>query len=596
MKTFPLSFLSAFWRFAVALCVSGVLLFTAVRPASSAVGARYLFGVINNQGTHYDDEWARGVRATTLELQWKLYEPAQGVYDTAYIDHMTSSMRSLKTQGWYVQLVPGYHYAPDWAFTAYPNMQYVNQFGEAYLPPATQGDFRVINAVFNPQARVLISLYLARIFTDFDQNDPLLRFDSVRIGGGVQGELRYPPSVWNGHTNSYWGFDVYAQSPALSGIPVQVVGWRPGVDANPGSTGRGQLLVNPGFEATHEFITAPGWSPDDEVALRNTTYNPYSGLQALQVSLGSANRVHQFVRVQPNTAYEFGGWLRSGDGAGVARLFVIQYDAAMNPIGGAPFGKLESDSTAWAERQSALTSGAGTVYFKVELDGDRAGTFYFDELWLKKAGETDLRDREITVPQAFYDWYVQALTDYENWQIAEMRQHYSGQLDILYAGKGARDNQITDALTNDLRGDGWSEGASALYAAAVFDRHVDGLAETQNIALYLTGVEDPPISEADDTSPYPGAWSGAKWIAFLARSRGLKVWGENSGADNSIALALATQRMRDNGYMGLMWGFESELYASPNPNGYATMGDYAAIIAFYASLRGLYIPLVSMGN
>jgi hypothetical protein len=37
--------------------------------------------------------------------------------------------------------------------------------------------------------------------------------------------------------------------------------------------------------------------------------------------------------------------------------------------------------------------------------------------------------------------------------------------------------------------------------------------------------------------------------------------------------------MRDNGFFGLLWAFESELYADPNANQYATIGDYEAVIA-----------------
>ena len=108
----------------------------------------------------------------------------------------------------------------------------------------------------------------------------------------------------------------------------------------------------------------------------------------------------------------------------------------------------------------------------MELDGHQPGTYFFDDLWLEQEGETNHQDRDTGVPLAFYDWYVGALTGYQNWQIVEIRRHYSGQLDVLYAGKGLRSNQVTDALTNDLQGDGWSEGSSALYAAAAYDRHV----------------------------------------------------------------------------------------------------------------------------
>ncbi|MCI0643758.1 MAG: beta-galactosidase, partial [Chloroflexi bacterium] len=180
----------------------------------------YLFGVINDQGQHYADEWSRGVRATTFELQWRLYEPQEGVYNTAYINQMQQRLSQLKAQGWYVQLVPGIHYVPEWVFSNYPDVAFVNQYGEAYLPPP--GSFRVINAPFNPQARSLIAGYIGRIFQDFDPAD----FDSIRVGGLVRGELRYPPPAWNGHTNSYWAFDDHAQNPADSGIPAIAIGWR----------------------------------------------------------------------------------------------------------------------------------------------------------------------------------------------------------------------------------------------------------------------------------------------------------------------------------------------------------------------------------
>ena len=70
---------------------------------------------------------------------------------------MQQILASLKSQGWYVQLVPGYHYVPEWVFETYPNVQYVNQYGDAYSPEP--GSFRVINAPFNPQAQNLIAGY-----------------------------------------------------------------------------------------------------------------------------------------------------------------------------------------------------------------------------------------------------------------------------------------------------------------------------------------------------------------------------------------------------------------------------------------------------
>jgi hypothetical protein len=124
---------------------------------------------------------------------------------------------------------------------------------------------------------------------------------------------------------------------------------------------------------------------------------------------------------------------------------------------------------------------------------------------------------------------LKQLTNYQNWQIAEIRKHYQGQLDLVYAGKGLMLSNLNDALTNDLRGDGWSEGNRALYSATAYDEHLDGLVAVEGSQVYLTGIEDPPLDQANDAAPYPGNWSAARWLAHLARSSGLKIWGENSG-------------------------------------------------------------------
>ena len=95
----------------------------------------------------------------------------------------------------------------------------------------------------------------------------------------------------------------------------------------------------------------------------------------------------------------------------------------------------------------------------------------------------------------------------------------------------------------------------------------------------------------DDNSPYPRDWSAARWLANLARAAGRPIWGENSGRNNFDQMKLTLTRMRVNGFSGIMWGFESELYADPNPNGYATMADYAGLIAAYNAKFSTFIPI-----
>ncbi|MGB0384278.1 MAG: carbohydrate binding domain-containing protein [Ardenticatenaceae bacterium] len=554
-----------------------------VKSVADTSKSPYLFGVINNQSQHYADEWARGVRATTLELHWMFYEPQEGVIDMDYVRLKQHTLAELKAMGWKVQLIPGYNYVPDWVFTTYPDMYYVNQYGKRYDPDfAAEGGAQVINAPFNPQARELIAGYLARVWKDFNLDD----FDSVRLGGGPLGELRYPRPDFHGYSNSYWAFDRYAQNPAISGIPGEVMGWRPGIDPNPGSVGRGQLIVNPSFEHTHLYYPIPAWSPEEQVIAQLTSGR--NGDRALKLTISTPHRIHQYVRVEPNTTYHFGGWLRSDENKKSARLFLIQIDANHQPL--SDFGQLETNSNEWRYLSGELTTHSHTQYLMVQMDGNQAGTYYFDDLWLTRAGETNKQNRDIVVPIAFYDWYVQKMIDYQNWQIAEVRDHYDGQIDMTYAGKGVLPMQVTDALTNDLQGDIWSETNPGLYSAATYDRHVAGLSTSKNIALYLTGVEDPPPDLVDDRSPDPFRWSAARWFAHLAQSRELSVWGENSGQDNVEDLKVAAERMVANNFLGLMWGFESELY---DPKGqYVTIDDYHALIIDYSSFDPIKSPKV----
>jgi len=554
----------------------------------------YRFGVVNDISQHHNDLWTRGVRAVTFELQWKLYEPQEGVYDIDYIQHMQQILAGLRAQGWYIQLIPGFHYTPEWVYTKYPGVHFVNQYGDLYNPdPISSGDFRVINAPFNPQARALIAGYLQRIFTvDFPQNQPAYRFNSVRVGGGPQGELRYPPSEWNGHTNSYWAFDASAQNSTISGIPANIRGWRPSIDANPGSLGRGQLIVNPGFEQEHPYFPLLGWSPDDEVTAELITNNVHTGNQALKLTISTTNRIHQYLRVQPDTMYQFGGWLKSATSNGRARFFVTQYNVNTQLVSGAQFVKLETASENWMQLSGELKSGSSTAYFKIELDGDIAGDDYFDDVWLHKEGEINEQGRDIQVPAAFLDWYVAKMTGYQNWQVTELRKYFNDTLDIVYAGKGIRQVQMMDALCNDLRGDGWSENTSSLYAGADYARHIANIDPVQNIAIYLTGVEVPQAEEVDDRSPYPGSWSAARWVASLAKSRDLPIWGENTGKNTRLEMALSLERMRSNNFMGILWAFESDLYSNPGTQAYATAGDYESYIRIYSNDHLSFLPIM----
>jgi hypothetical protein len=96
----------------------------------------------------------------------------------------------------------------------------------------------------------------------------------------------------------------------------------------------------------------------------------------------------------------------------------------------------------------------------------------------------------------------------------------------------------------------------------------------------------------NDNSFHPGEWSAAHWIAYLASSNELPVWGENSGEDPPEKLWLSAKRMYENNFMGMMWGFEAELYADPAQSQNATIADYKRVIDFYNNLQLFYMSII----
>ena len=74
--------------------------------------------------------------------------------------------------------------------------------------------------------------------------------------------------------------------------------------------------------------------------------------------------------------------------------------------------------------------------------------------------------------------------------------------------------------------------------------------------------------------------SPVHWQYTLAQANPLRlrVWGENTGHNNREAMRITFERIKRFNLMGLMWAFDSELFADPNPEGRATFTDYLKFI------------------
>jgi hypothetical protein len=144
----------------------------------------------------------------------------------------------MKALGYLMQLDLGLQYPPAWMFNApdgqpaQPERRFANQFGQAFTTTASGKN--TPNAVFSQAVRDDMAEYIAAVFARLGTD-----WHSVRTGGGKYGETNYPENGYTDaagtHVNSYWAFDIAAQSGArlAGGVSVcPVPGWKPG-DASP---------------------------------------------------------------------------------------------------------------------------------------------------------------------------------------------------------------------------------------------------------------------------------------------------------------------------------------------------------------------------
>ena len=179
----------------------------------------------------------------------------------------------------------------------------------------------------------------------------------------------------------------------------------------------------------------------------------------------------------------------------------------------------------------------------------------------------------------FMAWYCDALKDWQDWQVATVRKSYAGRLAILYPSWGLRPGGLAAAVAHDLDGATSPEINGETQLALDFARLVKSIRDPQ-VLVYTTWIDANPPG-TDDAGGNPARWSPARYLASLADAHSLHLskWGENTGRGDLAAMELSVRRMRDNGMIGLMWAFESDLYDGK----YATLDDFARLIRVVGS-------------
>lgn len=173
----------------------------------------------------------------------------------------------------------------------------------------------------------------------------------------------------------------------------------------------------------------------------------------------------------------------------------------------------------------------------------------------------------------FIHWYLNALQNYHNWQITQVRKHYAGDLVMLMGSWGLRDGDVDGSIQKDLADDGRTE----IQRGFDFGKYIAGVNDPKYVVC-CTWL-DTPAAFCDDASANPLRWSPVHDLAFHAQKHPLKfrVWGENTGKGNVQAMTLSFQRARAFGLQAIIWAFEDDLF----DNQHAQLSDYLGLIAQY---------------
>lgn len=155
-----------------------------------------------------------GVKRVDLELAWQFYEPQPGVFDQSYIAKEQGVYDDYRAHGFDVELDPGLQYPPSWAFSLPGGTRFVDQDGTVWHGGTGEDP---ANAVTDMAVRSAETDYLQHLGTDFASRP----FAAVRVGGLLDGELRYPPIV-NDNPDTLWAYDAQA----VAELPRR--DWQPG--------------------------------------------------------------------------------------------------------------------------------------------------------------------------------------------------------------------------------------------------------------------------------------------------------------------------------------------------------------------------------
>jgi hypothetical protein len=281
------------------------------------------------------------------------------------------------------------------------------------------------------------------------------------------------------------------------------------------------------------------------------------------------NYEHSYYVNQYGDRYTGGGQVDSGDANLVfnpaLRAAAARYIAAIFTDLGTNFASVRLGGGHWGELTYPSATAGGTVNSYWAFDPhaiDSSPTPHWRPGQPSPNGEA----------ARFLDWYLDALVDFQTWQIATIRERYTGSLMVLYPGWGVRPGQFAAATATNLAGLTPAEINGETQTGTDYARQVAALRDP-NIILTTTWIDAP---FGDDNSADPREWRPVKYLATLAAAHPLKpkLYGENTGGGDLAALQFSVAQMQRFGLIGMAWCRESELMSGR----YATLDDYRALI------------------
>ncbi len=288
----------------------------------------------------------------------------------------------------------------------------------------------------------------------------------------------------------------------------------------------------------------PGWLHD---RYRDSHYiNQYGELYEGDFDGGDANLM-------------FNAEIRDAAERHIAEVFAeLGTDFAAVRVGAARYGELTYPPAEWNGRDNLYWNYDANALAQSPVSGWRPGD-------PSPEGEA----------QRFLEWHLDALVQLQSWQIAVVRQHYSGPLIMLYPSWGIRPGQIERAVAGDLDGRSSAERNGEIQRGFDFARQIGAL-EDPHIIVSTTWLDaDPTGDDGDD----PARWSPVHYLAELAAAHPLQlpVIGENTGHGHVPEMELSAAQMVRYGLIGMLWYNEEELLSGQ----YATLEDYRRIIEQY---------------